>query len=196
MPTKLLKSVALFGRELIANPGSTGAAFPSSPFLGKRMASYIAPKTDGWIVELGAGTGSITKALLDHGIAPSKLITIEMSGKLVEHLQKRFPQLNIIQGDAAELRTIVDRVSGTSNTHIDYVVSCLPFRSLPDPLCETIIQQIKQVLGSTGKLIQFTYDLRSKNFHHFREFKRIDSAIVIPNIPPARVDLFEVSSKD
>jgi phospholipid N-methyltransferase len=119
-----------------------------------------------------------------------------MSGKLVEHLQKRFPQLHIIQGDAAELQSIVDRVSGTSNTHIDYVVSCLPFRSLPAPLCKTIIQQIKQVLGSTGKLIQFTYDLRSKEFHHFTDFKRIDSAIVLPNIPPARVDLFELRSKD
>ena len=196
MPTKLLKSVALFGRELIANPGSTGAAFPSSPFLGKRMASYITPRTDGWVVELGAGTGSITQALLDDGIAPSKLITIEMSGKLVEHLQKRFPQLNIIKGDAAELQTIVDRVSGTSNTQVDYVVSCLPFRSLPDPVCETIIHQIKQVLGSTGKLIQFTYDLRSRDFHHFNDFKRKDWAIVLPNIPPARVDLYEVRSKD
>ena len=196
MPTKLLKSVALFGRELIANPGSTGAAFPSSPFLAKRMASFIKPKSDGWIVELGAGTGSITQALLDHGVAPDKLITIEMSEKLVEHLHKRFPQLNIIQGDAAKLQSIVDQVSSTPNTHVDYVVSCLPFRSLPDPVCETIIQQIKQALGSTGKLIQFTYDLRSKDFHHFAGFKRIDSAIVLPNIPPARVDLFELNPTD
>ncbi len=190
MPTKLLKSVALFGRELIANPSGTGAAFPSSPFLGKRMASYIDSQSDGWVVELGAGTGSVTQALLDHGIAPDKLITVEMSSKLVAHLKKRFPQLKIVQGDAAELQSIVDQVSGETNTRIDHIVSCLPFRSLPIAIGRKIMNQIKQVLGSKGKLIQFTYDLRSKDFHHFADFERKDSAIVLANIPPARVDLF------
>ena len=194
MPTKLLKSVALFGRELLANPSGTGAAFPSSPFLGKRMASYIDPNSEGWVVELGAGTGSITQALLDYGVAPKKLITVEMSEKLVSHLQQRFPQLNIIQGDAAELQAIVDRVSGETNTQIDHIVSCLPFRSLPRAIGTKIINQIKQVLGDKGKLIQFTYDLRSKDFHHFADFDRKDSAIVLANLPPARVDLFTLKT--
>lgn len=190
MPIKLLKSMALFGRELVTNPRGTGAAFPSSLFLARRMASFIEPGTQSPIVELGPGTGSITQAILERGIAPEQLITIEKSEKLVDHLRKRFPQLSIIHGDASELQTIVEKATGLEDHTVDYIISCLPFRSLPDDVSRAIIDQIKNVLSSTGKLIQFTYDLRTKDYHHFDDFHRQQSSVVIANLPPARVDLF------
>ena len=195
MPVKLLKSIAVFGRELLANPGATGALCPSSPRLGRRMASFIPKDHKGLVVELGAGTGSVTHELLARGIPPKKLISIELSEKLAFHLRGRFPDLKVIQGNAAELQNLIKASAKEANGQVDFVVSSLPFRSLPDDLCQKIAQQIEQTLGGTGRFIQFTYDLRSKNFIHFQRFTHLRAAIVWANIPPARVDLFQANGR-
>ena len=195
MPVKLLKSIALFGRELLANPGATGALCPSSPRLGRRMASFIPKNHKGLVVELGAGTGSVTSELLARGIPPKKLIPIEMSQKLASHLQHRFPELKVIQGNAADLQNLIKAAAKESDDNVDFVVSSLPFRSLPEDLCQKIARQIEQTLGDSGRFIQFTYDLRSKNFIHFQRFTHLRAAIVWANIPPARVDLFQANGQ-
>ena len=196
MPRKLLKSIAVFGRELLANPGATGALCPSSPLLGRRMASFIPKDHKGFVVELGAGTGAVTRELLARGIPPKRLIPIEMSGKLASHLQQRFPELQVIQGNAADLQNLIKAsAAGKSNGQVDFVVSSLPFRSLPDDLCQKIARQIEQTIGAAGCFIQFTYDLRSRNFIHFRRFIHLHAAIVWANIPPARVDLFQTNGR-
>lgn len=195
MPAKLLKSIALFGRELLANPGATGALCPSSPRLGRRMASFIPKEHKGFVVELGAGTGSVTSELLARGISPKKLIPIEMSEKLASHLQRRFPALKVIQGNAADLQNLIKASAQEADDNVDFVVSSLPFRSLPDDLCQKIARQIEQTLGASGRFIQFTYDLRSKNFIHFQRFTHLRAAIVWANIPPARVDLFQTNGR-
>lgn len=194
MSIKFLKSVAVFSRELFTNPGATGAACPSSLWLGQRMASFIPKDYDGLVVELGAGTGAITNELLDRGIAPNNLISIEMSASLSTYLQHRFPNVRVIQGDAEELQQIIDQSTGRPNTSVDYIVSSLPFRSLPREVCQKIAQQITQILTSAGRLIQFTYHLRSKNFTPFNGFTSLRSKIVWANIPPARVDLYAVKA--
>lgn len=190
MPASFLKSLFIFGRELFINPGSTGAACPSSPFLANKMASYIPSTEKGWIIEVGAGTGAVTQALINHGVAPQRLISIEMSPTLSRHLAERFPEAHVKQGDAADLASIITQVTGQSRPPIRYIVSSLPFRSLPDKVSEKIIAQIESVLEDDGKLIQFTYDLRNNDFHHFANFEREASSIVLLNFPPARVDLF------
>lgn len=195
MPVKLLKSFALFGRELLTNPGATGALCPSSPRLGRRMASFIPKNHKGLVVELGAGTGSVTHELLARGIPPKKLISIELFEKLASHLRWRFPDLKVIQGNAAELQNLIKASAKEANGQVDFVVSSLPFRSLPDDLCQKIAQQIEQTLGGAGRFIQFTYDLRSKNFIHFQRFTHLRAAIVWANIPPARVDLFQANGR-
>ena len=195
MPVKLLKSIAIFGRELLANPGATGALCPSSPRLGRRMASFIPKNHKGLVVELGAGTGAVTHELLARGIPPKKLIPIEMSQKLASHLQHRFPALKVIQGNAAELQNLIKASAKEANGQVDFVVSSLPFRSLPEDLCQKIAQQIEQTLGDSGRFIQFTYDLRSKNFVHFQRFTHLRAAIVWANLPPARVDLFQTNGQ-
>ena len=193
MPIKLIKSVALFGREVLSNPVTTGAICPSSPFLSAKVASFIDRSRPGWVVELGAGTGVVTRALLNHGVPPERLVSIEMSASLASHLREQFPDTQIIEGNAMELQSIVDRVSGKRDSKVDYVVSSLPFRSLPNDVSQQIVSQIKQVIGKTGELIQFTYDLRPREFAPFAGLKRCQSSIVLMNVPPARVDRFRVN---
>src|SRR5882757_1586286 len=64
MPLEAVTSFFTFGGELLSNPGPVGSAVPSSRFLARRMASFLPRSPKGYVVELGAGTGAITAALL------------------------------------------------------------------------------------------------------------------------------------
>ncbi|RMD71061.1 MAG: methyltransferase domain-containing protein, partial [Gammaproteobacteria bacterium] len=113
---------ALFLREMFANPRAVGAAWPSSRHLARAMARGLPRNLQGQVVELGAGTGAVTAALLGR-IEGSRLTVVERSPALVHHLQRRYPRLQVIQGDAAELADILGRRS------VEVVVSSLPLRA-------------------------------------------------------------------
>lgn len=51
----------LFLRRWLANPGKVGAVLPSSAALGRLVARNVARRPDQWVVELGAGTGTVTR---------------------------------------------------------------------------------------------------------------------------------------
>ena len=72
-----------FLKALIHNPGATGAILPSSKYLANAMAAYIPLVENSFVVELGAGTGSITKAMLDRGIAAKRIIAIDFKEDLI-----------------------------------------------------------------------------------------------------------------
>src|SRR3546814_8697364 len=76
--TEYIKNIApgIFIQEFITRPGTIGAICPSSRFLAKHMALEVPRADDGLVIELGGGTGVITQALLDQGVAPEKLMVI------------------------------------------------------------------------------------------------------------------------
>ena len=180
-------SLALFTREIWANPRAMGAAFPSTPSLASRMASRVPLDREGWIVELGGGTGAVTTALLKHGVPPWKLVVVERSPTLANHLRQRFPQLRVIQGDAAQLSSLF----GQPLPRISSIVSSLPLRSLHPATTRAISHQFETLIESGGLLIQFTYSLRGTHARLLPRFRQVSSKIVWGNLPPARVEVFE-----
>jgi len=181
-------SLALFTREIWANPRAMGAACPSAPALASCMASRVPLDRDGLVVELGGGTGAVTAALLKHGVPPWKLVVIERSPTLVNHLRRRFPQLRVVQGDAAQLAQLLshDRSRGVGG-----IVSSLPLRSLPPAVTRAIGHQFETLLDAGGLLVQYTYDLRGTQPGLLPYFRRRSSKIIWSNLPPARVEVFE-----
>jgi phospholipid N-methyltransferase len=181
-------SLALFTREIWANPRAMGAACPSAPALAGHMATQVPLDRDGWVVELGGGTGAVTAALLKRGVPPWKLVVVERSPTLANHLRQRFPQLRIVQGDAAQLVHLLghDRSRGVAS-----IVSSLPLRSLQPATTRAIGRQLETLLESGGLLVQFTYDLRGTRARLLPRFRRLSSKIVWSNLPPARVEVFE-----
>ena len=181
-------SLALFARELLANPRAMGAACPSMPALAGCMASCVPLNRDGLVVELGGGTGAVTAALLRYGVPPWKLIVVERSPTLAHHLRQRFPHLRIVQGDAAHLAQLLDqdRARGVGS-----IVSSLPLRSLQPAVTRAISQQFETLLEPGGLLVQFTYDLRGARRRLLPHFRRLSSKIIWRNLPPARVETFE-----
>lgn len=178
----------LFVREGLSDPRSIGSVMPSSPALARRMAAMTRWDDRTWILELGAGTGVVTQALLSRGAAAGRLLAIERSEPLAALLRRRFPAVRVVCGDAASLRQIVQKAAPRARQFA--VVSSLPFRSLPQPVGAAIRGEIAGLLARGGQWTQFTYALSRREVP--AGFMRDDSSTVWVNVPPARVDVFAV----
>jgi phosphatidylethanolamine/phosphatidyl-N-methylethanolamine N-methyltransferase len=194
MPLEAVTSFFTFGSELLNNPRPVGSAVPSSRFLARRIAGFLPRSPKGYVVELGAGTGAITSALLDHGIPGGRVVAVERSATMVRLLQRRFPSVNVAFGDAAQLRSLLSSHFGANGCEVSHIVSSLPLRSLPEDDVASIIAEIQHVLHKNGKLLQYTYDLRRMPHRALAGFQRCHTTVVWANFPPARVDVFQKPS--
>lgn len=187
MPTNhFFTRISLFIRELWRRPQAIGAVCPSSPHLTKKMAAEINKKKPGIIIEIGAGTGAVTKALLARGIAPSNLVLIEQSPDLAKYLRTQFPEVCVIEGDAAVLRQLLP----DPTVEINAIVSSLPLLSLPSEQVIAILNEWACLLPLKGKLIQYTYDFFSSKPHRMTGFTLIKSHSIWLNVPPAKIQVF------
>ncbi len=168
-------------------PASLGAVLPSGRSLALAMAGEIDPTAPGVVLELGAGTGSITAALLESGKNPENIVVIEREAVLCRFLAARFPQIHVIYGDARWMRILL-RNAGIKS--VGAIVSGLPFLSIPKKVRIAIIAQAFSVLPNDGILVQFTYGPAPPVSHSLT--KDLDilgdrSSWVLDNLPPATV---------
>lgn len=171
----------LFARECIRAPRSVGAICPSGPALAAAMAARVG-EGQGLVVELGAGTGVVTAALLQRGIAPQRLVVLERSEAMVKLLRQRFPHLTIIHGDAAKLSSYLPEGSS-----VDCIVSSLPFLSIPEDIRTCILQEIRTLLVDGGSLLQYTYMWAKESCLSRAGLTCVATSMVWKNMPPARV---------
>lgn len=179
----------------LQNPTRIGAVAPSSKNLGAAMAAEIDPAAPGVVVELGGGTGSITAALLAHGIPPCDLVVIEREEKLCQIIAKRFPDVHVIQGDARKLDQLLKQ-AGIGP--VKAVISGLPLLSLSKQVEFEILQQCFVVLPADGFMVQFTYVPRPPVGRVIAA--RLDlfanrTAWVLDNLPPAAVWVYRRSAE-
>ena len=151
--SRRIRDNLLFLSSFAAAPLKVGSITPSGRALGRVMAAAL-PQEYSVCVELGGGTGSLTSALLAAGVPSQHLIVIERDHKLVEHLRKRFPKVQVVEGDAQHLRRIL---AEAGVDHVDAVISGLPLRSLPGSVTRNIMNEVFSALGDNGVLVQFTY---------------------------------------
>lgn len=175
----------LFLKELRRDPKSMGAICSSSERLGQRMARHIDLPEDGWVVELGGGTGAITRSLLQHGVSASRLIVIEKSEALAAHLQHRFPEVRVMHGDAIDMENML-----REHQPVKSIVSGLPLRCLSKSAVGRITSACTKILHPGGRLIQFTY--ASGDYSPWLKvgLKKLKSETVWVNLPPAHIEVF------
>ncbi len=168
-----------FITEFLKDPLRTGSITPSSRFLTAKMLEPIDFSRANTIVELGAGEGVFTKAILRKMRKNGRLYTVEINPTFVKRLKRiKDRRLFVIQGDAAKLPSIL------SGTQPDYVVSGLPIGIMPGKEVARIIKAVDKVLGS-ATFIQFQYTPRwhgllTRTFNIKTKFTPL-------NIPPALV---------
>ncbi len=182
-----MRSLTLFLYEAVMHPSMVGALFPSSKRLAHSLAQQIAANPPGLVVELGAGTGAITTALINQKKLFCQLIVIERSVKLSNHLIQRFPELNVIHGDARQLHKLISQYSSLP---LQAIVSSLPLRTLSPCIVKKIGTEINQVLIKGGLYIQYTYSLWGKPLSPSPRLKLIHQQWIWQNLPPARIDVF------
>jgi phosphatidylethanolamine/phosphatidyl-N-methylethanolamine N-methyltransferase len=157
MPSAAPAGTALFLKRWLRQPLAMGAVMPSGPLLTKALAQTVVHEVrgrDGHVVELGAGTGEVTKALLAAGIAPERLALVERDPELVAFLRRHFRGPRIIEGDAARLPKLL---AAEGMAKIATVVSGLPLLSLPAEVVTGIVHGVFEALPKGAALVQFTY---------------------------------------
>jgi phosphatidylethanolamine/phosphatidyl-N-methylethanolamine N-methyltransferase len=145
---------ARFFRSLIAAPRLTGAVAPSGRALARAMAAAIGLQPQGLIVELGPGTGPVTRALIESGVKPERLVLIEYDPGFCGALRERFAAATIIEGDAYDLPGALAEFAGAP---IAAVVSSLPLLNQPPHRREKLIGDAFSLMGAAGLFVQFTY---------------------------------------
>ena len=181
-----LKEGGAFVRQWAGHPRATGAIAPSGPVLAARMASLV-PPGPGLVIELGPGTGSVTRALLHSGVDPRDLILVEYAPDFCRALRRRFPRLTVLEGDAARLDELL--APRLAHVPVKAVVSSLPLVSLPDDTRTAVIRQMRAV-AQHGVIIQFTYALWGPSILQKTGCARDDCRFALCNLPPARVERF------
>ncbi len=149
-----------FGDELrffkgwMKNPKNVGSIIPTSDVMAKRMASVIDIGSGLPVLELGPGTGVITKAILQRGVAPDLLYCVEYSAEFAKKLHHDFEGVNIVEGNAFDLETTLGDAKSLT---FDCVVSALPLLSFPKALRVSLIKDLLERIPAGRPIVQFSY---------------------------------------
>jgi phosphatidylethanolamine/phosphatidyl-N-methylethanolamine N-methyltransferase len=147
----------MFFRRWMANPLQMGSVVPSSPALCARLVRNVRRAPDEAVLELGAGTGVISRALLDSGIPPERLFVVEIVPDMARHLRRVLPGVNVIEGDA---RALPDLIPPHWHGRIGTVICGIPMVLLPTAEQRRFIDAIETVAPGRG-FLHFTYCVTS-----------------------------------
>lgn len=176
---------SLFMAQLLRRPHEVVALAPSSRVLCAEMVAGLDPAA-GPVIELGAGTGTITRAILDRGVAPANLHSIEMNPEFCDRLRRRFPGLQVHCQSAGDCGALP--VEG-----VQAVVSGLPLLSMPIALQRDILAGFAAKVCAGGSFVQFTYGPKPPVARAVRDefgLRWQASRKIWWNMPPARVYRF------
>ena len=181
--SSILADEARFIKAWFENPSVTGAISPSGRALARTMARLVDPAGSGPVIELGPGTGPVTEALLEHGVAQERLLLVEYDAKFCTLLARRFPKARIVQGDAYDLaRTLAGHLGEPASA----VVSSLPLLLRDEADRRAVISDAFALMAEGGPFIQFTYGLKSP-VPRQTGMTAQRSRSVLMNLPPAHV---------
>ncbi len=182
-----LTDTLAFMRAWLRDPRGIGAVTPSGAALARLMTAHVS-QLDGPVIELGPGTGALTRALIARGVPVHRLALIEADPHFADALSKRYPLATILRMDAAQLGQ-TESLFGEERACA--VISGLPLLSMPASQVADIVQGVfDQQLRAGGMFYQFTYGprcplpaalLKRLNL----QARRVGSALL--NLPPAAV---------
>jgi phosphatidylethanolamine/phosphatidyl-N-methylethanolamine N-methyltransferase len=181
-----LRDEVRFLKMWIESPRLTGAVSPSGRFLARAMARAVGPIDDGMVIELGPGTGPVTKALIEEGVPREQLVLVEYEAAFCRLLGERFPGVRVLQGDAYTLRRTL---AGLTDRPIRAIVSSLPLLNQPSARRAALIDDAFALMTPGGVFVQFTYGMASPipRPAGAGRFSAHATAPIWLNVPPARV---------
>jgi phospholipid N-methyltransferase len=151
--------VLLFARNFFRHPRMLGSIVPSSRFLIKQLLEPINWGRARVIVEYGPGVGTITAEVLRQLRSDATLIAIEMNPDFVRHLSSSLNdrRLRVVEGSAEQVDEILRRFGFT---RADYIISGIPFSTIPAPVREQILRKTCDVLEPGGAFLVYQFSTR------------------------------------
>ncbi|HRH45061.1 MAG TPA: methyltransferase domain-containing protein [Pyrinomonadaceae bacterium] len=179
-----------FLQGFFKKPGTIGAIAPSSPDLARKMIEDVQADENNVVLEIGCGTGAITRFLQDLIPNRKSFIGIEIEKNFVDRLETELPNLNVVCGDACQATQII---AENQLGKVSYIISGLPFVVLPKEVSDGILNEVDKLMeqGCLFRTFQYAHGYNLPPAKKFRQrlndkygvVKRSD--LVFKNIPPA-----------
>jgi phosphatidylethanolamine/phosphatidyl-N-methylethanolamine N-methyltransferase len=176
-------NAALFLRRWIANPLQMGSVAPSAPALCRRVVRHTRCAEGEVVLELGAGTGVISRALLDSGLDPARLVVVEIVPEMARHLRAVLPGTQVIEGDA---RRLPELLPPALHGRIGTVICGIPLVLLPAAQQRRFIDAIEAVAPGRG-FLHYSYCITSPLPRRRHGLRGRREAWTPLNLPPASV---------
>ncbi len=174
---------AMFFRRWLANPLQMGSMVPSSAALCRRIVAATRYGADEIVLELGAGTGVISRALLRSGLPPARLHVVEIVPDMAAHLRRVLPGVAVIEGDARRLAALLP---AALHGRVGTVICGIPLVLLPVAEQRRFIDAIAAVAPGRG-FLHFSYCVTSPLPWRKHGMSARREAWTPLNFPPASV---------
>ena len=176
-----------FFQGWVRRPKAVGSIVPTSSITAREMASVIDTGSGLPVLEIGPGTGVITRAILARGIRPENLYTVEYSPEFVRHLRRLYPAVNVIEGDAFNLAATLGE---NRDLTFDSVISGVPLLNFPVARRVAYLESLLDRIPEGRPIVQLTYGPMSPippgrgnyTVEHFH--------FVFRNIPPTQLWIY------
>ncbi len=179
-----------FLQSFLRNPLKVGSVTPSSNELALKMIEGVEANETNVVLEIGCGTGAVTKFI--EKIVPNQesFIGIEVDKHFVRNLNLQFPDLKIICGDACQSSDIL---RNNDIGKVSYIISGVPFVVLPEQVSNGILREVDKLMdkGCLFRTFQYAHGYNLPIARKFRQrmeekYGKVErSSLVLKNVPPA-----------
>lgn len=175
----------MFFRQFVKHPGMIGSVIPSSTSLVESMLDGVDWHNARLFVEYGPGVGTFTRPILDRLHPDATLLAIDLNLDFVAFLEAQIddPRLKVVNGSAADVRRFI---AEAGHRQADYVLSGIPFSTLPDGVGEHICGETRAALRPDGAFLVYQYSAYVRQFL-LGNFDAVDQRMEWRNIPPCRI---------
>ena len=174
-----MSDLSLFLGQFLRRPGEIRAVAPTGRSAAREMARPVTPDMQA-VAEIGAGTGTITQAILARGLAPERLELYELNAAFCDRLRQRFPGARVHNLPAQEMVNV-------GRGDLDAVVSGVPTLPMPDELQAAIVGAALAMMKPGAPFVQFTYSVAPPIPKSLPGVSTEASERIWMNLPPARV---------
>ena len=174
--------LGVFFEGFLEHPVMVGSIIPSSRFTIAKMLAPVDWDSCKVFVEYGPGVGTFCRPVLDRLPRDGRLIVIDTNPLFIDYLRATISdsRFSAVHGSATDVEAIV-RAHG--HDHADYVLSGLPFSTLPDAVGPAIAAATYRVLKPGGAFLVYQFTRRARDFMA-RHFTRIDAGFEVLNVLP------------
>lgn len=176
-----------FFKGMMDGPKTVGSIIPTSSVTARKMASVIDLQSGLPVLELGPGTGAITKAILARGLPPERLVAVEYSTDFYQHLQRTYPGVRLINGDAFDIEKTLGDLKDLT---FDCVISAVPLLNFPMKDRIKMLESLLDRLPAGRPVMQISYGavspiIAQPDRYHIQHFD-----FIVRNIPPAQLWIY------